>query len=302
MRVFVTGGSGFIGKPLVQRLLGEGHEVVCMSRSGVSSSALSQLGAHVIGGDLTDPTSLSRAVREARPTHVAHLAAEIATQRNARKVEQVNVDGTRTLIEACRQLPLEKFLFLSTVVRGPATGETFTEDDYIPATTPYGRSKEAGDRMVFDAFSAGELPGVVLRPSHVYGAGGWLAELLNKRVFRIPGDGENLWDVVHVDDVVSACALLLEHGVAGEAYHVVDDQPLTANEFFARVAGALGRKPFGHVPIWLAKIAAGKSAVVSAVRGARSSNAKLKQLGWTPAHPRAIDALPQVVGTLTSSA
>ena len=245
------------------------------------------------------PTALAAGVREAQPTHRAPLAAEIATQRNAHKIEQVNVDGTRRLIEACRGLALERFLFLSTVVRGPASGETFTEDDYIPATTPYGRSKEAGDRMVFESFAAGELPGVVLRPSHVYGAGGWLAELLG-RMFRIPGDGENLWDVVHVDDVVSACALLLERGEPGQAYHVVDDTPLTANEFFAAIAQALERKPFGHVPAWLAKLAAGGGAVVAATRSAKSTNAKLKALGWTPAHPRAVDALPDVVAALTS--
>jgi len=301
MRVFVTGGSGFIGARLVRRLLAAGHAAACMSRAGATSAHLHELGAHVVGGDLSSPDTVRRAVTEARPTHVAHLAAEIATQRNAHKIEQVNVHGTRALVDACCELDLTRFLFLSTVVRGPATGEVFTEDSYIPATTPYGRSKETGDKIVFDAFEAGRLPGVVLRPSHVYGPGGWFAGLVRDRKFRIPGDGENLWDVVHVDDVVSACELLLDRGVPGEAYHVVDDEPLTANAFFGAAAEALGRKPFGHAPIWLAKLIAGKGAVVAAVRSARSSNQKLKALNWTPSHPRAVDALPGVIAALQQS-
>ncbi len=298
MRVFVTGGSGFIGLRLVKALIAGGHEAVCLSRSGETSARLAALGAEVLSGDLTDPTAMQRTVRGAKATHVAHLAAEIATQRSARKIESVNIDGTRALIDACREAGLERFLFLSTVVRGPATGETFTEADFIPATTPYGRSKEKGDRMVFDAFSEWGLQSVVLRPSHVYGPGGWFAGLLDDKMFRIPGDGENLWDVVHVDDVVSASKLLLERGQPGEAYHVVDEQPVTMNQFFANVAAALGRKPYGHVPKWIAKLIAGKSAIVSATRSAKSSNEKLKQLGWSPAHPRSSEALPAVVSAI----
>ncbi len=301
MRVFVTGGSGFIGAPLVRALVAGGHQVVCMSRSGATSAAMAALGAEALSGDLADPRSVARAVAEARPTHVAHCAAEIATQRSAAKVEQINVHGTRALVDACQSLALERFLFLSTVVRGMAHGETFTEDAPIPAHTAYGASKEAGDRMVLDAHAAWGLPGVILRPSHVYGPGGWFAELLADRLFRIPGRGDNLWDVVHVDDVVSACVLLLERGVPGEAYHVVDDEPLTMNDFFGHVAAALGRKPYGHVPVWLAKLIAGKSAITSAVRGARSTNAKLRALGWEPAHPRSADALPAVVTHLAAT-
>jgi len=298
MRVFVTGGSGFIGQRLVKSLITRGHEAVCLSRSGKASALLAQLGAEVLSGDLTDPTAMQRTVGEARPTHVAHLAAEIASQRNARKVHHVNVDGTRALIDACRNAGLERFLFLSTVVRGVASGETFTENEYIPATTPYGRSKEQGDQMVFNGFSEWGFPGVVLRPSHVYGPGGWFAGLLDDGLFRIPGDGENWWDMVHVDDVVSACALLLERGEPGEAYHVVDDAPVTMNQFFATAAQALGRKPFGNVPTWIAKLIAGKNAVIAATRSAKSSNAKLKQLGWIPAHPRSADAMAAVVNEI----
>jgi len=299
MRVFVTGGSGFVGKRLVAALVAAEHEVVCLSRSGASSALLASMGASVLSGDLTDADSLLSCVREARPTHVAHLAAEIATQRSKERIDQVNVVGTRALIEACRGMELEKFLLLSSVVRGDARGKTLTEDEPIEATTVYGKSKEQGDAMVLEAHRKWDLPAVILRPSHVYGPGGWLTELLASRIFRIPGSGDNLWDLIHVDDAVAAALLLLESGPVGEAFHVVDDEPVTMKAFFASVARASGRKPFKHAPAWLAKVAKGGGVITAATRSAKSTNAKLKALGWAPKHPKSSDAMAEVMHELS---
>jgi|GEM_PF-723678 len=299
MRVFVTGGSGFIGEHVVRALLDRGHEVVCMSRSGEASARLAALGAGVVGGDLTDSVALERCLREAAPTHVAHLAAT-SLEKSEKACKEVNVDGTRALIDTCLPLGLERFLFVSSVLRGQAAGETFTETDHIPATTALGRSKEAGDRMVVDAFAEHGFPGVILRPSRVYGAGGWLRRTLAEKGFRLPGDGGNWWDLVHVEDVASACALLLERGEAGEAYHVCDDYPVTMKQFFALVADAGGRKPFGHVPSWLQKVKS-SSPVTAATRSARSSNAKLKELGWSLRFPNSADAIGGVVAEIVSA-
>ncbi len=301
MRVFITGGSGFIGSRLVSALVQAGHQAVCLSRSGKTSARLEALGAEVLSGDLTEPESMKACVNEAKPTHVAHLAAEIATQRNRTRIERVNIHGTQALVDACHGIGLERFLFLSTVVRGKAKGELFTEATPIPATTPYGKSKAIGDELLLRAHAEWGLPAVILRPSHVYGPGGWFSGLLADRMFRIPGNGKNLWDVVHVDDVVSACMLLLETGPAGEAFHVVDDEPVTMNAFFGFVAEALGRKPYGHAPAWLARMIKGSGAITAAVRSARSSNERLKQLGWTPRYPRSAEAIPTVIRELTAA-
>ena len=138
---------------------------------------------------------------------MVHLAAEIASQRDAKKVREVNVAGTERLLDACRALgdPAAggadgpRFVFSSTVVTGDAHGELLTEDAPLPVETPYGRAKQEGERMVLES----GLPAVVVRPSHVYGPGGWYAEELVPRLrqpgrFAVIGSGANLWDVVHV--------------------------------------------------------------------------------------------------------
>lgn len=301
MRVFVTGGSGFIGYALVKSLVAGGHDVVCLSRSGGSSARLAQAGAEVLSGDITDSEAVAGALAEARPTHVAHLAAEIATQRNKKRIRQVNVGGTEAVVAACRDLALERFLFLSTVVRGSASGETFTEDAAIPADTEYGRSKQQGDEIVTHAHQAWGLPTVILRPSHVYGPGGWFAGLLGDRMFRLPGKGDNWWDVVHLDDVVSACVLALAEAPPGGVFHVVDDEPVTMKQFFDRAAEAMGRKPFGHAPVWAAKLLKGAGPVVSAVRSAKSSNARLKELGWIPEYASSAAGIVAAVEELKRS-
>ena len=304
MRVFVTGGSGFIGMRLVSALLREGNEVVCLSRSGQSSARLAAMGAEVLSGDLTDANSVRSSLIEATPSHVAHLAAEMATQRDTTRIEEVNVRGTQALLTACRELDeLQSFLFVSSVIRGDAKGQTLTESDDIPSSTAYGASKAQGDALLLEAFQNWQLPAVILRPSHVYGSGGWLEQVVCDRYFRIPGKGDNLWDVVHVDDVVSACSTLLASGpkIAGEVFHVVDDEPLTMKEFFDHVASAMARKPYGHAPVWLAKLLRGAGPVDAVVRSARSSNAKLKELGWSPKYPRSSDCLADVISEILSA-
>ncbi len=82
------------------------------------------------------------------------------------------------------------------------------------------------------------LPAVVIRPSHVYGPGGWyqhelIAQLRRPGRFAVIGSGENLWDVVHVDDVAAAFVLAVEAAAPGSLYHVADDEPITFYDFMA---------------------------------------------------------------------
>ena len=295
MRVLVTGASGFLGTVTCARLLEDGHEVLALVRRPGSEPP----GTTAVPGDLTDAATLGRVVAEAAPDAVLHLAAEIASQRSEARVRAVNVEGTRALVEACVAAGSPRVVFTSTVVTGDAGGRLLTEDEPLPVATPYGRSKQDGERLLAES----GLPRVVIRPSHVYGPGGWYAEDLVARLrqpgrFCVIGKGANLWDVVHVDDVASALLFALTDAPAGETYHCVDDEPITAYDFMALTASTLGLGPPRRIPVAAARLAAGANAVDAVVRSARSSNAKLKAAGWVPRYPTARTGVPAALRAL----
>jgi nucleoside-diphosphate-sugar epimerase len=260
-------------------------------------------------GDLGDGPGLTQALGDVRPDCVVHLAAEIASQRSARKVHEVNVRGTERLRDACLAVggyePAAgpRVVFCSTVVTGDARGAILTEDEPLPVETPYGRSKQEGERILLQS----GLPSVVIRPSHVYGPGGWyanelIAQLRKPGRFAVIGSGANLWDVVHVDDVVEALILAGESAPAGSTYHVADDEPITFYDFMALTAGAIGTGPPRRIPVALARIVAGGNAVDAVVRSARSSNAKIKrELGWRPRFAEARAGIADAIGRLSSA-
>jgi nucleoside-diphosphate-sugar epimerase len=278
-------------------LTGRGHEVTALVRRPGSEPP----GTSAAAGDLKDADTLTATVERAAPESVIHLAAEIATQRDPAKIIAVNVDGTARLLDACRAVDGPRFVFASTVVTGDAGGAVLNEDSVLPIETAYGRSKQEGEGLVRES----GLPNVVLRPSHVYGPGGWYAEEIVKRLrqpgrFAVVGSGKNWWDVVHVDDVAAACADAAERGQSGSLYHVVDDEPIRCYDFVARTAEALGVGRPRRIPAWLASLAAGTDPIRAVVRSARSSNERIKrELDWTPRYASSADGVPAAVAALT---
>ena len=105
--------------------------------------------------------------------------------------------------------------------------------------------------------------------------------------FAVIGSGENMWDMVHVDDVALALRAGARAAPAGAIYHCADDVPTTYREFMTRTAQAIGVGRPRSIPVWLARRVAGAGPVATVVRSARTSNAKLKaELGWQPQLPR----------------
>ena len=298
MKAFVTGASGFLGHAVCAELLERDHEVTALVRRAGSQPA----GTTAAAGDLGDGEALERALERARPDWVIHLAAEIATQRDQRKIDEVNVNGTRRLLDACHAVGGIRFVFVSTVVTGDAGGAVLDEDSSLPVETAYGRSKQQGEQLVRES----GVPGVIIRPSHVYGPGGWYAEEIVKRLgqpgrFVVIGSGENWWDVVRVEDVASACITAAERAPDGALYHVVDDEPITYYDFVAATAAALGVGSPRRIPAWLAHRVAGDGPVRAVVRSARSSNERIeRELGWRPSYPSARVGVPDAVAKLMS--
>ncbi len=298
MKAFVTGASGFLGHAVCAELGARGHDVFALVRRPGSEPE----GAEAVDGDLSGAATFTSAFERIRPECVIHLAAEIATQRDPHKIEEVNVEGTRRLLSACESVGGMRFLFVSTVVTGDAGGAVLDEDSSLPVQTAYGRSKQEGERLVRKS----GVPSIIIRPSHVYGPGGWYAHEIVKRLRQpgrmvVIGRGENWWDVVRVEDVASACVMAAERAPDGALYHVVDDEPIRYYEFVGLTAQALGVGSPRRVPVWLARLATGRDPVAAVIRSARSSNARLKQaLGWEPRYPTAEAGVPDAVSRIGS--
>jgi nucleoside-diphosphate-sugar epimerase len=298
VKVLVTGASGFLGHAVCTELRARDHEVAALVRRPGSEPD----GTTAVSGDLGDGVALQRAVADAEPSCVIHLAAEIASQRNADRITEINVEGTRRLLAACEGAGISRLVFTSTVVTGDAAGEQLDEDSTLPVETAYGRSKQEGERLVRES----GVDGIIIRPSHVYGPGGWYEEEFVKRLrqpgrFAVIGSGENWWDVVRVEDVATACVDAAERAPAGALYHVVDDEPIRYYDFVAMTAEALGVGRPRRVPEWLARLAAGADPIRAVVRSARSSNARIKsELGWQPRYPSAREGVPDAVAQLAA--
>ena len=296
MKVLVTGASGFLGHAVCAELRDRHHEVTALVRRPGSEPP----GTSAVIGDLTEADALTPVLESVLPGCVVHLAAEIASQRDPRKIAEVNVEGTRRLLEACATTNGPRFVFTSTVVTGDAGGAALDEESVLPIETAYGRSKQEGERLV----RASGLANVIIRPSHVYGPGGWYAEEFVKRLeqpgrFAVIGSGDNWWDVVHVEDVASACVDAAERAPSGALYHVVDDEPIRYYDFVRLTAEALGVGRPRRIPAWLARLVAGEDPVRAVVRSAHSLNGHIKrELGWTPRYPSAREGIPAAVAKL----
>ncbi len=296
MRVLVTGASGFLGGPACAELRARGHEVLGLVRRPGSEPP----GTAAVAGDLTDGDALTAALAAASPEAVVHLAAEIGSQRDPRKIEEVNVNGMRRLLDASVAANVRRLVFASTVVTGDAHGAVLTEEDDLPVQTAYGASKQVGERLLREA----PLEGVVIRPGHIYGPGGWYAEEFVARLrqpgrFACVGRGDNYWDMVRDVDVAAALADAVEGAPPGSTYHCVDDQPLPQYEFLALTARELGVGPPRRIPAFVARLAAGTDPATAVLRSARTSNAKLRrELGWTPRFPTAATGVPDAIARL----
>jgi nucleoside-diphosphate-sugar epimerase len=295
--VLVTGASGFVGRMTCAELRSRDHQVAALVRTPGTEPA----GTRAHEGDITDPASLGHTIDMAQPDAVLHLAAETAATRDADRIEQVNVQGTTNVVDACASAGVERFVFCSTVVTGNAHGETLTEESTLPVDTVYGRSKQKGEEIVRES----GLRSAIVRPGHVYGAGGWYEHELVKRLrqpgrLAVVGKGDNWWDVVRVEDVAAALVMALEKASDGRVYHVADDAPITLYDFVALTADALGVGKPRRVPVAVANRMAGSDPVKAVVRSAKTSNERIKrELGWAPRYPNARIGVPDAINRIT---
>lgn len=230
MNVLVTGGSGFVGGHLVERLLRRGNRVWCLSRRDPART-FKGTSIEWIVADLLDVKAY-RSVLEDIDV-VFHLAGLL----NARRREhytRVNVDGTRALLDACRQAggPLRRFVHMSSIAAMGARddGDLLRESDRCAPRSEYGRSKLLAEQVV--AEFASSLPVVVLRPSFIYGRGDNRSLKYLRSFFGgstpVQISAIRAVSFCHISDVIQSCLLCLERRVdSGEVFIVSDSDVYT---------------------------------------------------------------------------
>jgi nucleoside-diphosphate-sugar epimerase len=281
MKALVTGGTGFLGRHLAERLLLEGDQVSVLARHEAGTEDLKAMGARVVEGDVRQWPSLRRALREV--DCVYHAAALVAGAGRWSDFLEVNVLGTERVIQAALENGVRRLVHVSSIgvypERGP--GATITEADGYdenPSRGGYTRSKIWADRIAAWYATERQAPVVVIRPGTIWGPGGKnnpvRAGVRVGPLSLVFGDGSNVLPLTYVDNVVDALVLAARRDdVAGRAYNIVDDEKITQRVFLERLGGALGRDARTlYVPLpALRPVAAAADLAKAALRGGRRS-------------------------------
>jgi nucleoside-diphosphate-sugar epimerase len=281
MRALVTGGTGFLGRHLVERLLLEGDEVWVLARREAGTEDLKAMGARVVEGDVRRWPSLRRAL--AGMECVYHAAALVSGAGRWLDFLEINVLGTERLIQAALEHRVRRFVHVSSIGVYPerGSGAVITEADGYddnPSRGGYTRSKIWADRLATWYAAERQAPITVLRPGTIWGPGGKnnpvRAGVRVGPLSLVFGDGGNVLPLTYVDNVVDALVLAAgREDAVGRAYNIVDDEKITQRVFLERLGPALGKDVRAlYVPLpALRPVAAAADLAKAVLRGGRRS-------------------------------
>ncbi len=244
MHAFVTGATGGIGSALCEKLSADGWSVSALVRPGSQTRYIAGLdGVSIVTCDLLDPGALTVHMHGADA--VFHLAAVVHSPDAAETlVEQVNVSGTQSVVNAAVAAGVAAFVFFSTVAVYPESDDVFDEASRVAPSTPYGASKLRAEGIAMSA--AGSMRVTILRLPVVYGPRDRgnvrrLIEAIACGRFFIPGSGDNIKTMVAVENVVTAAVHVAnDPRAAGKLYIVTDERSSTLAEIVTTIYKALG--------------------------------------------------------------
>jgi nucleoside-diphosphate-sugar epimerase len=298
MRVFLAGATGAIGRPLVDRLLADGHEVVGTTRDPARADALRARGVEPVVVDAYDAEATRAAVVAARPEVVIHQLTSLP--RDPRQMAGAVAENARlrretvpTYVEAARAAGARRIIAQSiSFVTKPDGRPIHDETAPLYHGAPGQEVNIEGVAALEDAVAAAgdDLDGLVMRYGFFYGPGTWydrdgaMGTMIAKRRFPIVGSGEGRSSFVHVDDAVDATVRALEDRVPPGVYNITDDEPMRAKDWIPAAAEALGAKPPRRAPALVAGRLAGPVLVHYHTTLPGNSNAKARAAmpGWSP--------------------
>lgn len=306
MKLFITGGTGYIGRAVAVRAISLGHEVTALVRndSSAAASELRGLGVKLHIGDLDAPQSLAAAAGAADGVVHAALTADASA----------SADEAAAVAMISHMNAGAAFVYTSgTWVYGNTTGKSATEGSAL-SPTPLVAWRPAVEQRVQALAASRSIAAVILRPGMVHGYGGGVFGMLagmarQGGTVRIVGDGRNHWPAVHVDDLAAAYLCALERAVsgndqvAGQIFNVVTEDAVAVCDIGEAIRGSTGTDRVEVWPLDDARQALGPFADALALDQAVSGEHARRVLAWNPEGPglladlSANDHFAQVDGT-----
>jgi UDP-glucose 4-epimerase len=290
MRAVIIGGAGFLGSHIIERLVRDNIEVVCVDMPGCNTSFLNQIGVPVRYGDITEKESLKPHIQQG--DWVFHIAAILgAANANWKVYEKVNVNGTRNALDAAVEKGARSFLFMSTYgVYGPQGSlEHPLQEDMTPNPySYYDRSKYLGEQSIETKVRRGDINGIILRAPVIFGpranpksGTGILFRFLKRGIFAIFGNAKQKFSVCYVKNLANAFAhFAIQHHEGFHLYNLAN-QPVNTFEDFLGEIGVYYRFKILKLPASLGLILANGSDLLSKHTGIKHLVPKDAVLGMT---------------------
>ena len=267
LRVLVTGGTGFLGKRLVQKLLNEGNDVIVFSRH--LHDDLPEEVKPVLG-DIRDKGALRKAFEKIDVVY--HLA--ICLNESDPDMREINVKGTQNVAELCKESGVKRLVYMSSSgVLGETDAPAEEDFDYNPKTG-YEKSKMEGEMIVKQS----SVPYTIIRTTIIIGPNLIWAQIFEaaKRGYPIIGSGKNYFHLVYADDVVEMLDIIKDNEkAANQTFHVASKDTPTYGEVYGIICRELNVKMTEkHVPLTFAYLASYLHTILRRIRGKQPSLTK----------------------------
>ena len=246
MKILVTGATGFTGKALVRRLLDDGHQVVGLDyKEGLKTEELRKWGAEIVIGSVTDKDVVRRCMQGVDV--VQHLAAAFREMNVPESYyHDVNVGGTRTMLDVAREVGVRKFVYCSTCgVHGNVDRPPGGEDAPIQPADYYQQTKYEAEPHVLEYVKQGHKA-TIIRPAAIYGPGDperfyLIFKRAAKGWFPMIGSGKTFYHPLYIDNLVDALVLAMDVNKGnGQAYLIADEEYVSIQDLVQRTGRAMG--------------------------------------------------------------
>jgi len=265
--ILITGGAGFIGSHLCERLLEEGHSVICLDNfdsyydpnlkiRNVEEISRKYPGPFtMVTGDIRNRDHLAELFKRNRIDAVFHLAARAGVRPSIADpllYEDVNLRGTTTLLEVCKEFGMKDFIFASSSsVYGENQRVPFSETDLdIQPISPYGATKRAGELL---CYSYHHLYGINIACLRIFTAYGprqrpemaihkFTSLMDQEKEIPMYGDGSSKRDYTYIDDLIDGMMAVLQRHKGFEIYNLGESRTTSLKELIRMIEGCLGKK------------------------------------------------------------